>query len=119
MQLLVCVIDQEDKIDDILSGFVDLGVTGATLIKSEGMGRALNALPVFAGLQSLLAQARPQNTTILSVIDSDELLDNAIGHVQSVCGDLNAPGTEIVFTVPVGRVAGLAPQLDVSNDAAD
>jgi hypothetical protein len=31
--------------------------------------------------------------------------------VQEVCGDLTAPGTGILFTVPVSRVVGLAPEL--------
>jgi len=29
-----------------------------------------------------------------------------------VCGDLSAPGAGIVFTVPVGRVVGLSPELE-------
>ena len=31
--------------------------------------------------------------------------------IQEVCGDLCAPGAGIIFTVPVGRVVGLAPEL--------
>jgi nitrogen regulatory protein P-II 1 len=108
MHLLVCVIDHEDHLDAILSGFVELGVTGATLIKSEGMGRALEDLPVFAGLQSLLAQSRPQNTTVLSVIKDPELLGAAVAHVKAVADDLAAPGTGIMFTIALDQVVGLA-----------
>ncbi len=112
MHLLVCVIDHEDHLDAILSGFVELGVTGATLIKSEGMGRALEDLPVFAGLQSLLAQSRPQNTTVLSVIKDPELLEAAVAHVRAVADDLAAPGTGIMFTIALDQVVGLARGLD-------
>ncbi len=112
MHLLVCVIDHEDHLDAILSGFVELGVTGATLIKSEGMGRALEDLPVFAGLQSLLAQSRPQNTTVLSVIKDPDLLEAAVAHVRAVADDLAAPGTGIMFTIALDQVVGLARGLD-------
>ena len=115
MHLLICVLDREDHLDAVLSGFLDLGVTGATLIKSEGMGRVLTDLPVFAGLQSLLAQARPQNTTVLSVIKDPETLEAAVDHVRSVCDDLQAPGTGIMFTIALDQVVGLSPGLAVDE----
>lgn len=112
MHLLVCVINEEEKLNDILSGFVELGVTGATVIRSEGMGHVLaEEAPVFAGLQSLVSRTRPQNSTIFSVIESDGTLDAAIDMIQEVCGGLHKPATGILFTLPVDRVIGLAPEL--------
>ena len=113
MQLLIAVINQDEKLEDILSGFIDLGITGATVIRSEGMGRVLtHEVPIFAGLQTLLARARPENVTIFSVIREPEKAAAAIALLQEVCGDLNDPATGIVFTLPVDRVVGLAPELD-------
>ncbi len=112
MQLLVAVINQEEKLDEILSGFLELGITGATVIQSEGMGRVLSHdIPIFAGLQTLLSRSRPQNQTIFSVIREDGKVDGAIALLQEICGDLNSPATGIVFTIPLNRVVGLAPEL--------
>lgn len=112
MQLLVAVINQEEKLDEILSGFLELGITGATIVSSEGMGRVLSHdIPIFAGLQTLIARSRPQNQTIFSVIKEAEKLEGAIALLQEICGDLDDPATGIVFTVPVSRVLGLAPEL--------
>jgi len=123
MQLLVCIINQEEKLEAILAGFLELGVTGATVLRSEGMGRVLSQdIPVIANLQTLLSRSRPQNSTVLSVIESDETLEKAVALVQDICGDLTAPSTGILFTLPIGRVVGLAPILesdstvDSSND---
>jgi nitrogen regulatory protein PII len=111
MQLLMAVINQEDKLDDILSGFLELGITGATVVASEGMGRVLSHdIPIFAGLQTLISRARPQNRTIFSVMDDDKI-DSAIALLQEICGNLGDPATGIAFTIPVGRVVGLAPEL--------
>jgi nitrogen regulatory protein PII len=111
--LLVCVINQDEKLEELLAGFLKMGVTGATVIRSEGMGRLLkDDVPIFAGLQSLMSHSRPQNTTVLSVIESPHPLDEAIALVQQVMGDLNNPSTGILFTLPVTRVVGLAPELD-------
>lgn len=120
MQLLIAVINQEEKIDQVLAGFIELGITGATVIRSEGMGRVLSQdIPIFAGLQSMLSQARPQNQTLFSVIQDDEMVDGAIALLQEVCGDLSDPATGIVFTVPVGRVVGLAPRLTPEQQESD
>lgn len=116
MELLIAVINQEDRLDDILSGFLELGITGATVINSEGMGHVLSHdIPIFAGLQTLISRARPQNQTIFSVIDSDEKVDGAIALLQEICGDLSRPATGIVFTIPVTRVTGLAPELGAGD----
>jgi nitrogen regulatory protein P-II 1 len=106
------VINQEEKLDDILAGFLELGITGATVIRSEGMGRVLSQdIPVFAGLQTLMSRARPQNQTIFSVIREEAKVEGAIALLQEICGDMNDPATGIVMTLPVHRVVGLAPEL--------
>ena len=108
MHLLVAVINQPEKLDEILVGFVELGVRGATVIQSEGMDRVLSHdIPIFAGLQTLISQSRPDNRTIFSVL-SDELVDPVISLLQEVCGDLASPATGIVFTIRLDKVVGLA-----------
>ena len=111
MKLLVAVINDPEKIDDVLAGFVELGITGATIVNSEGMGQLLSHdIPIFAGLQTLISGSRPQNRVILSVIHEDHVGD-AITLLQEVCGDLDGPATGIAFTLPVDSVHGLAPEL--------
>ena len=115
MELLVLVIDRGKKLDSILSGFLELGVSGATVIDSQGMARRLTenrrAAPVFAGLQDLISSSRPQSSTVFSVIETPEKLEAAIEMIREQCGDMNNPGTGILFTVPVSRAVGLATAL--------
>lgn len=111
MQLLIAVINEEEKLDEILSALLELGVTGATIIESEGMGRVVSHdVPIFAGLASLAAHSRPRNQTIFSVI-ADEKVGGVVALLREICGNLESPATGIVFTVPVSRVVGLAPEL--------
>ena len=110
MHLLVAVINAPEKLDEILAGFVELGVRGATVINSEGMGRVLSHdIPIFAGLQTLIDRSRPENRTIFTVVASD-LIDPIVTLLQESCGDLEDPATGIVFTLPLDRVVGLATQ---------
>jgi nitrogen regulatory protein P-II 1 len=117
MQLLVAVINQPEALDDILSGFLELGITGATIINSEGMARVLtHDIPLFAGIQTLISRSRAQNYTIFSVIDEQEKVDAAFALIQDVCGSLDEPGTGIMFTIPVIRAVGVAPELGEESD---
>ena len=118
MQLLLTVINDPEKLDEILSGFLELGITGATIVSSEGMGKLLSHdIPIFAGLQTLISRSRPQNRTIFSVI-TDEKVGPALALLQDVCGNLQDPATGIAFTIPVNRVVGLAPELGDEADLA-
>ena len=112
MQLLIAVINQEEKLEDVLSGFLEIGITGATVINSEGMGRLLasDASPAKIGT-SLARRTRPRNQTLFSVIEDDAKVDAALGLLQEVCGSLGEPGTGIAFTLPITRVVGLKAEL--------
>ena len=49
MQLLVAVINHEECVEEIVAGFVEIGITGATIVESRGMGRVLSRdVPIFA-----------------------------------------------------------------------
>ena len=42
LRLLVVVVHDPEKLDEILSGFLETGITGATVLQSEGMGSVLS-----------------------------------------------------------------------------
>ncbi len=112
MELLIAVINDVDRVDEILAGFLEIGVTGATVIDSEGMGRVLSQeIPVFAGLQTLISRSRPQNQMLFSVIADPATMGRALQIIQEVCGRFEDPATGIAMTIPVNRVIGLAGEL--------
>ena len=115
MQLLVAVINHEECLDDILAGFVEIGITGATVLESTGMGRVLSReVPIFAGVRSLDERSRPRNRTIFCVAEESKV-DAAIAIIRE-CGAIDRPGRGIVFTLPLARVVGLAPELETETE---
>lgn len=116
LELLIAVIHDEEYLDEVLAGFLELGITGATVVASEGMARVLSQdIPIFAGLRTLMSRARPRNFTVFSVVRGAAKVDAAVDLLQQVCGPLDEPATGIAFTVPVNRVVGLAPELEEPN----
>jgi hypothetical protein len=58
IKLLVFVLNREQCLDSILEAFVKPGITGATILDSEGMGHYLAyEVPIFAYFKELMALA--------------------------------------------------------------
>jgi nitrogen regulatory protein PII len=113
MTLLVCICNQPDKLDEILEGFVEVGVTGATVLDTVGMGQILSTeVPIFAGFQSLFRGASTGNKTVFSVIDEPSKVREALDIIDEIFGGLDKPGSGIVFTIPIENVRGLAPEFE-------
>jgi nitrogen regulatory protein PII len=111
MKLLILILNKVEKLEEVLEGFLEVGVTGATIIDSVGMGHILSEeVPIFAGLRFMFAGAKPHNKTIISVIKDDKE-DEAINILNNILGDLGEPGIGIVFTIPLDRVEGLKPEI--------
>ncbi len=106
-ELFVCVLNEPSAVEDVLAGFLEIGVTGSTMIDTKGMGKIISQdIPIFAGFKSLFDGARESNVTIFSVMDAD-MVDEAIRVVEEVNKSLDEPSSGIVFTLPVGRVKGI------------
>ena len=105
--LMVFVLNREEFLDEILSGFLEIGITGATIVDSMGMGRILAYdIPIFAGLRGVLAGGRPHNKTILSVLPDKETYEKAFELIEDVCGNLADPGNGVLFALPVVDARG-------------
>ncbi len=112
MKLLFIILNKEEYLDEVLEAFLELGLKGATIIDSVGMGRILAyEIPIFAGLRSLLPGNRPFNKTILTLVE-EEKIDDIIAAVEQIIGSFEKPGTGIAFSVPVDFVKGLAKELE-------
>lgn len=105
-RLMVIILDQPQLIDDILTGFLDLGVPGATIIESRGMGEIIRRdMPIFAGLAALF----PENTgsrVLLSVLPKS-LIDPVLKLVEEVVGDMEGRQSAVCFTLPVEDFRGI------------
>jgi len=113
MTLLVFICNKPDKIDEVLEGFLEIGVTGATVVDTIGMGQILSSeVPIFAGFGSLFRGASSSNKTVLSVIGESDKVIEAIAMIEEAVGSLDEPGAGILFTVAVENVRGLKPELE-------
>lgn len=109
MKALFLVLNKTEKLNDILEKFMEVGVTGATILDSQGMGSALieGEIPLFGGvLRSVMDNNRPYNKTIFTLVN-DEDMRAAKSAVNDALGDMDQPGVGLMFSVDVGDVVGI------------
>lgn len=106
------VLDDPTLLNRVLEAWTDAGVCGITVLDSIGVqrlrGRAgRNNLPTFLGFCRLRRTDQRGHYTLFAVVDA-EVIERVVPATEAIVGDLNAPHTGILFTLPVGQAWGLA-----------
>ncbi len=113
--LVICVLNEPEYLHDVLTAFVEAGITTSTVIESQGMGRILSQdVPIFAGFRHLFAGSKPYNHTIFAVVDDEAVVDELARLVQDVLAEVEEEAKGILFSVPVQRYHRLAGNGDES-----
>ena len=104
VKLLFIVLNKEKHLEDVLSILVEMGVSGATIIDSMGLGQFLAyEVPIFAGLRQLMGEEKTPSKTIFALIKEDKFSElKKILKEEGI--DFTEPGTGIMFTVPVNEI---------------
>ena len=109
MKLLLIVLNSTENLEEVLEGLIEVGVTGATVVDSVGMGHIIEGVPLFAGMRNLFRSAKPRNNMIFSVIgdrqaaETMEVLDKILD-----CRHPNSKG--IAFTLPIDSSIGVSKE---------
>ena len=101
--LLVMIASDHAMFDDLITALLDIGLTGATVIESKGMGSILREeMPIFAGLAALI----PEHTGSRVLISVTTRVQ-AEKVFQFLEDEIKAANRPIAITVPIERTAGL------------
>lgn len=111
MKLLVCVLNETRRLNDLLKAMAEIGVSGATVLESQGMAGVLGKeTPVVAGLRHLVTQGRTFNYTIMSVLEDDEVADRTMKAIEHHLLPGTKAGTRgVAFTVQVNQFVRFSP----------
>ena len=116
MYLILFVLDNPDKLEELLDAWEEAGAGGATVLVSTGMHR-LNAgfirddIPLMPGLDDFYKRIEEYHRTLFTVVKDDQTLEKIIAATQRVVGDLNSPNTGILVVMPASQVYGLEKNL--------
>lgn len=107
-KLLICILEKDEKLEEVLEAFVEEGMTGASILDVRGMFEYLaDEIPLFAGFRSLIDDPNPTNKMIISVKKDEVELKKAMDLIESVYGNFSLPNTGIMFGIDISSLRGL------------
>jgi nitrogen regulatory protein P-II 1 len=110
MHLLIIILYREDLLDEVLSGLVEMEITGAAVLDGTSEERILSEdVPIFAGLFSTTGGTGHTRTILASVPDRS-VLPPLVAHLEEVGVDLRDPEVGKLFALPVDFYHGPDPE---------
>jgi nitrogen regulatory protein PII len=107
MKLVIIFLNKIELLEEILTAFLEIGVSGATVLDSIGMGSIISRnVPIFAGLQETFAGSSPGNKTILTVVD-EHLVEKISDVIDDIEKDFAESGIGIIISLPIEKIFGL------------
>jgi nitrogen regulatory protein PII len=114
--LVLMVLHDVARLNEVLVAWEDAGVGGVTVIASTGLGRIREQvqalrddLPLIPSIHDLLVSANEEilNRTLFSIVESEELAERIVHATERVLGDLSGPRRGIIAILPLARVYGI------------
>ncbi len=110
--LLIVILNKEEYEEDISSALVEVGITDATMIDSEGLGQFLaEGIPIFAGFRFGLESAKQYRKVIIGVTDDPNVVEELIIILKDSNIDFNEPGVGVMMTINLESLAGTPPEI--------
>ncbi len=107
--LLIVILHDINLLPELLHVWEEIGVPGTTIMKSAG-GHSTRSWLSRVGLGSInhLFDAKEiQSRTLLAIIESEDLLAQAIAEAERVVGGFDQPYSGVLMVLPATQVRGL------------
>ncbi len=113
MNMIVFVLHDPEKLDEVLTAWEETGVGGITILPSTGLGRIRNHeglredMPLFPDLEDFFPHHKRTSRTLFTAVEGNELVAKVVEATQRVVGDLSQPDTGLLVVWPLAQVYGL------------
>lgn len=114
MHLVLFVLHDVEKLDDVLNAWEAVGVGGVTILPSTGLMRLryqrnglCDDIPLIPRLEDFISHGEYTNRTLFAIVPTMEMAERVIAATESIVGDLDLPQTGILAVTPVDLVKGL------------
>lgn len=105
MFMIMFVLNDSKKTDQILDGWSKAGVNGATLLESTGAYRRRMRIP--GRYAYTTTNSDETNLTLMAIVMDEETVQNCLAETEKIIGDLSQPNTGIFSYWPLAAVKGI------------
>ena len=108
-QLLICIVKDDDAVEEILTEFLELGIGGATVLTAQGMAEIISSqISLFAGFRDVF-KAGGTSRIILSAMPVEKV-GEAHHLIDSLIQAETISGGGVSFAIPITAALGLDRQ---------
>jgi hypothetical protein len=113
MYLILLVLNDPDRLEELLIAWEEKGVQGATVLFSTGLGRIRQMdawrddMPLIPSLRDFYESSETMNRTIFTVVENETQADALVAATKEVVGDLDEGETGLLLVLPVSRAYGV------------
>ncbi len=109
MYMIMFVLNNPDKLDDILIGWETIGITGATIFESTGIQRRRTArkrIPVRYRLTPMI-EHEEGHFTLFTIVQSEKFIQQCLDITEKIIGNLDLPDTGVFSAWPLAMAKGI------------
>jgi nitrogen regulatory protein PII len=118
MYMILFVLHDPMKLDDVLNSWDEAGVSGVTIFPSTGLARRREKgswqddLPLIPSINDFKEYTERMNRTLLTIVQDDAMVNKVVKATEDVIGDLDLPNTGILTVLPISQAYGLMRRLE-------
>ncbi|MBE5958745.1 MAG: hypothetical protein E7254_07790 [Lachnospiraceae bacterium] len=110
MEFLIIILKKVELVDELIVKLQEIDIHHGTIMDAKSMTSALakrwTDVPMFGLFRSANNHEYNEDCKMLMFVLDRERIDKVTATVEEVVGDLNQPGTAVMFTVPVNFEKG-------------
>ena len=110
MYMIWFVLNDPDRLDDLLDAWESVGVTGVTIFESTGIQRRrkqARAIHMRFTLGQTVHHEEIGHFTLMSVVPTKVIIDQCIKATEELIGDLSGPDTGVFAAWELDMLKGL------------
>jgi nitrogen regulatory protein P-II 1 len=114
--MALCILDDPEHLDAVLTALAEGGIQGATILESTGLYRHQRKVIPMRYLYSSPQADEKDNITLFALVDDKKTAEKCLALIESVVGDLNEAHTGVFAAWPLAFVKGLSQKQSTENE---
>lgn len=107
--MIMFVLDDPNRLDELLEAWEKAGIGGATIVESTGIARKRKKHIPMRYLYGASDSLEEGHVTLFAVVKDRETIDACLRASEALVGDLSQPHTGIFSAWPLECVKGYPP----------
>jgi nitrogen regulatory protein PII len=116
MYMIFFVLDNPDRLDEVLDGWEKAGIQGVTIVESTGIHRLRHPKTPMRYVYQQSSVVEEGHYTLMAIVTDQVAVQACLQATENLIGDLSLPDTGVFAAWPLITVKGV-PQQDSGQES--